>query len=203
MTSKGLERFGFTISATANKDTSLLPPEKKRKYEPETKAKNEPKQEEQPSTEKRSRNSFNRKYDESYIKYGFTQSGSITAPVPLCVVCGETLTNSGMKPSNLKRHLSQNHSYAQFKEVEYFQRLLSGMENQKKDLVSLTSTGKSVLKASFLISLRIAKCKKPYTIGETLIKPAMIDACREVLGEIAAKKVEKNITFRQHSSSPY
>ena len=44
---------------------------------------------------------------------------------------------------------------------------------------------KSLLKASYLIALQIAKNKKPYTIGEDLIKPCMLQACGAVLGKQA------------------
>ena len=39
------------------------------------------------------------------------------------------------------------------------------------------------------MSYRIAKTKKPFTIGVELILPACTDICREVLGESAAKKI--------------
>jgi hypothetical protein len=34
----------------------------------------------------------------------------------------------------------------------------------------------------------IQNCKKPYSIGEELIKPSLIVACNEVLGQSAASK---------------
>ena len=37
----------------------------------------------------------------------------------------------------------------------------------------------------------IAKTNKRFTIGEELILPARTDICREVLGELAAKKIAK------------
>ena len=148
----GLEKFGFTSSASFLLNTSERPPsDKKRK-------RNE-------DQEKKMRNPFNRKYDESYIKYGFTKCGNILAPLPLCVVCGETLTNAGMKPSNLNRHLTLNHSELKNKDVAYFQRLKVGIKNQQNDMISLTNSGKAALQASFLISLRIAKCKKLTPLG--------------------------------------
>ena len=42
---------------------------------------------------------------------------------------------------------------------------------------------KSLLKASYLIAIQIAKNKKPCTIGEDLIIPCMLQACEAVLGK--------------------
>ena len=49
---------------------------------------------------------------------------------------------------------------------------------------------KSLLKASYLIALQIAKNKKPYTIGEDLIKPCMLQACETVLGKQAVQRLK-------------
>ena len=45
------------------------------------------------------------------------------------------------------------------------------------------------MRASFLVANRIAKAKKPFTIGEELILPSTKDICRELLGEAAVKKI--------------
>jgi len=55
-----------------------------------------------------------------------------------------------------------------------------------------STTDTSLLTASYLISLQRAKCKKPYSIDKELIKPSLIAACNEVLGQSAACKM-KNI----------
>jgi len=47
------------------------------------------------------------------------------------------------------------------------------------------------LEASYCIALRIAKNKKPHTIGENLIKPCIIDAVKLVLGEQHVEKINK------------
>ena len=44
--------------------------------------------------------------------------------------------------------------------------------------------------ASFVLSANIAAAKKPYTIGEELIKPCLIDAARIVLGDTASKRLQ-------------
>ena len=47
----------------------------------------------------------------------------------------------------------------------------------------------NALRASFLVANRIAKAKKPFTIGEEIILPSTKDICRELLGEVAVKKI--------------
>lgn len=42
---------------------------------------------------KERKSKFNRKYDDSYMKFGFMASGDAAAPNPLWVVCGEKLAN--------------------------------------------------------------------------------------------------------------
>ena len=61
---------------------------------------------------------------------------------------------------------------------------------EKKIISKASTTDTSLLTASYLISLQIAKCKKPYSIGEELIKPSLIAACNEVLGQSAASKMK-------------
>ena len=45
-----------------------------------------------------------RKYDENYLRLGFTWIGDVDHPDPQCVMCGEVLSNSSMKPY-LRRHI--------------------------------------------------------------------------------------------------
>ena len=46
------------------------------------------------------------------------------------------------------------------------------------------------MKASYFVSDMIAKVGKPHTIGELLLKPAMVICAKEVLGETEAKMLE-------------
>ena len=47
------------------------------------------------------------------------------------------------------------------------------------------------MEASYKISLQIAKQKKPHTIGETLIKPFMLEAAQLVLNNASANKLRQ------------
>lgn len=44
----------------------------------------------------------------SYLKYGFIVTGDSRAPSPLCVVCGDRLSNEAMKPSTASAHRIQS-----------------------------------------------------------------------------------------------
>ena len=50
-----------------------------------------------PAKKKKSRP--NRKYDKSYLSYGFSWTGDENQPQPLCLVCGCKMTNEAMVSS--------------------------------------------------------------------------------------------------------
>ena len=66
----------------------------------------------------------------------------------------------------------------------------NALKIEKKIISQASTTDTSLLTAPYLISLQIAECKKPYSIGEELIKPSLIAACNEVLGQSAASKMK-------------
>ena len=49
----------------------------------------------------------------------------------------------------------------------------------------------ALLASSYLVSYRIAKCKKPHTIAETLVLPAAIDMVKIMFGEPYAKQLQQ------------
>ncbi|GFY72584.1 zinc finger MYM-type protein 6 [Trichonephila inaurata madagascariensis] len=93
-----------------------------------------------------------------------------------------------MKPSKLLLHLNAKHP-GEKKSLEYFERKKREHEGQKKFMRATTSIKENALRASYLVAYRIAKTKKPFTIGEELILPATKDICHEPLGEAAVEKI--------------
>ena len=127
-----------------------------------------------------------RRYDDAYIEFGFADNDGC----PQCVLCSATFTNESMKPSHLKRHLLLKHKAASEKPREYFERKRAELQKQKSVVKKAATIMPNMLKASYLVSLRIAKSKKPHTIGETLVLPCAIDMVGELLGAEAAKKIK-------------
>ena len=142
-----------------------------------------------PTVTKKRKASFNRQYNESYLKYGFISTGDSEAPCPLCLICKSKLSNEAMKPSKLLRHMKTKHPEIKDKPLEFFERRKRDHEGEKRLLKTVLSTNSNALRASYLVSHRIAKTNKPFTIEEELIRPACTDICREILGEPAAKKI--------------
>ena len=73
--------------------------------------------------------------------------------------------------------------------MEFFERKNHDRECEKRLLRTALSTNSNALRALYFEPYRIAKANKRFTIGEELILPARTDICREVLGELATKKI--------------
>ena len=130
-----------------------------------------------------------RKYQEYYLNYGFIATGDSHSPSPLCIVCGDQLSNEAMKPSKLLCHMETKYPALKYKPLEFFKRKKCEHKEQKQLLKATTSSNVSALRASCLVAKRIATAKKPFTIGEELILPAAKDICCELLVEAAVQKV--------------
>jgi len=146
------------------------------------------------NTSKKSKTQPNRKYDLNYLKFGFVikpETENSESPIPLCVICKETLSNQSLKPSLLKRHQQTKHPETENKPIEFFQRKTEFFKKESNCMTHFTNTDSKYLKASYLASFRIVKDRKPHTVGETLILPAAKDMVQTVLGEKAAKELDK------------
>ena len=112
---------------------------------------------------------FVRQYDKKYLELGFIVAPcSEQSPRSLCLMCSQILSNDVMKPSKLARHFHSKHNNLKDKLLEYFERLRSNMNDQKKkQMKKMTTTKKSFLHASYLISLQMAKTKNPIQLRKS------------------------------------
>ena len=93
-----------------------------------------------------------RRYDDSYLSFGFTWCGDINEPKPQCVICSEKLSNHSMKPL-LQRHFNTKHLLFKDKPIEFFKRKKMEMQQNKKSLKSFTAVSSQALEASYLWSV--------------------------------------------------
>ncbi|KFD63479.1 hypothetical protein M514_24405 [Trichuris suis] len=130
-----------------------------------------------------------RQYSSDYLKYGF-----ITAPnnkqLPMCLLCNRVFSNESMKPSRLKEHLAKIHPDKAGKDFNYFKSLPEKFR-KRPTLSNMFSTRTALemdcLRASFNISLMIARSGKAHTIGEELLQPVVSEVLRTVLHMPAAE----------------
>ena len=131
-----------------------------------------------------------RKYDHSYIEYGFTSIVINGEERPQCVICSKALTNDSMKPTKMKQHLKNVHPQHKDKNKNFFERHENGVKKMR--LVStedFKEKNQKVTEASYFVALEIAKQKKPHTIGENLIKPCSLKMVEIVLGNEMKKRI--------------
>ncbi|KAL4713788.1 hypothetical protein ACJJTC_012305 [Scirpophaga incertulas] len=133
----------------------------------------------------------NRKYDESYVSYGFTYCGDESCPTPKCLVCGDILGNNSMVPSKLIRHLTTKHPSVAQKDKEYFQRLKDQSKKQANLMSSSFKTSNKAQKASYVIANMLVKAKKPHSLAETLILPVCKEVVKIMISQEAATEIEK------------
>lgn len=132
-----------------------------------------------------------RTYLESYLSYGFSWNNDADNPRPMCLVCGETLSNEAMVPSKLKRHLATKHPGVSQKPGSYFSRLLENQEKVGNRMLKRFTTSDAALEASFKVAELLAKKMKPHTTGEDIIIPACKIIVETILGQDAGDQISK------------
>ena len=131
-----------------------------------------------------------RKYDESYLGFGFTWTGSEDYPGALCVKCQKLLHNSSLVPAKMKRHLESHHPNLVGKDILFFKARLREVKDMQKVIHSTTVSTEKLLEVSYLISKRIATAGEAHTIAEDLIKPCMLEAAKILLNKSDHQKLE-------------
>ncbi len=92
-----------------------------------------------------------RKYQEEFIKYGFTFC-VVTGEELLCVNCLDKLANESFKPAKLKRHLETKHKEFANKSETFFKRRAERMKNQTVFMKTYTTIPDKALRASLEVS---------------------------------------------------
>ena len=124
-----------------------------------------------------------RKYYESYIQYGFTAINKNGRQFPQCVLCCKVLSVGCMKPTFLKCHLNGCHPNHKSKGTAFFKQKENELKRARLDRSGyIGQQNEAGLRASYMISLRIAQEKKSHNIAEKLIIPCCKDIIRCVGG---------------------
>jgi hypothetical protein len=129
----------------------------------------------------------NRKYDDSYLDFGFTSTEVDGEERPQCVPCMKLLASECMLPCKLKRHLETTRSSVVSKFRYCYSRKLKELNEQKGSFYKQASIPSNALLASYKVAHRIAKCKMLHTIAKELILPAAVDMVNIMIGESAGK----------------
>uniref|UniRef100_UPI00398F2BF5 protein FAM200B-like n=1 Tax=Pristiophorus japonicus TaxID=55135 RepID=UPI00398F2BF5 len=132
-----------------------------------------------------------RRYQDSYLNFGFICNRSGYTPQPQCVICAQVLANESMKPSKLQRHLITKHQMYKDKHRAFFERKAKELPGTTEVVTKSTPTADKKLVSSYLVAQQIAKAKRPYTVAEELIMPCAIAIVREMFGEQEARELEK------------
>ena len=131
-----------------------------------------------------------RKYDDSYIQFGFTSVVVDGIEKPQCVLCNKVLSNDSMRLAKLKQHLENVHPQSKHKDKSYFERQSKALKMMRLDSSDeFFIRNSKIVEASYEVALEITKQKKPHTIGESLIKPFVLKMANKVLGKDAEKKL--------------
>jgi len=134
-----------------------------------------------------------RKYNDDYVKLGFTcTTGRDGVEKPQCFLCAKTFCNDYMKPTRMKSHLQTDHPLHVNDSADQFRQKKARFHTAGKLTTGhgFVPTQKPALEASYRVAYRIAKVKKPHTIGETLIKPCALDMVQLMCGEQHRKALQ-------------
>ena len=133
-----------------------------------------------------------RKYNDTFLDYGFTFIEKGDEQLPQCVICFKTLSNASMKTYQLKQHFSNIHPQFSGKNRSFFEMKASSLKKMKMDSAGQFQTqSNAILTASYEVSLQVAKAKKPHNIAETLIKPCLVECAGILFGESAKSKINQ------------
>ena len=103
------------------------------------------------------------------------------AAQPECLICCKRLSNFALVPAKLQRHLEANHAAYETKTISFFKHMKSSVCKQKDLFLGAVKTDQDLLLTSYRLSHHILKIKKPFTLGEEIIKPALQIVAEQLL----------------------
>ena len=131
-----------------------------------------------------------RSCSDSFLKYGLVSIVDQGIEKLQCVLCMKVLSPESMKPSKPKRHLETKHTDCKDKDLSFFERKANCVKRSRMDSSGVfQQQNRAAVEATFVVSLRIAKAKKPHTIAEQLILPCAKDINRILIGKEAESKL--------------
>ena len=109
---------------------------------------------------------------------------------PQCVFCNNALSNDFIRLAKLKQHLHNVHLHSKDKDKIYIERQSRALKKMRLDALGEFFTREyKIVEASYVVTLEIAKQKKPHTIGETLINPFVLQMADTMLEKDAERKL--------------
>ncbi|XP_076315070.1 protein FAM200C-like [Tachypleus tridentatus] len=135
-----------------------------------------------------------RKWNDEYVKFGFTCTTEKDGTQrPQCILCSTLFSNANLKPSKLDEHFQNKHGGRDAGNDIVTLRVKRARFDQVGTLPTygFSPTEKPLLRASYEVAYQIAKSKKPHTIGEELIKPCALEMAKIVLRKEAEKKLQQ------------
>ena len=132
------------------------------------------------------------KCSEKYVAFDFTfVTDSDGSKRPQCFLCGEVLANASLKPAKLKEHLISIHLKNALDSVDSFRPKKARFQKSGTlPKFGFVKTQNPCVETSHKVAYRIAKEKKVYTIGETLIKPCALEMTELLCGAEQRKQLE-------------
>uniref|UniRef100_UPI00358EF2FA protein FAM200C-like n=1 Tax=Myxine glutinosa TaxID=7769 RepID=UPI00358EF2FA len=133
-----------------------------------------------------------RKWNDSYVKFGFTNVSRDGVDCAQCLHCSVVMSNASLRSSKLSNHRDKMHPGRKEDNID----ALSAKRSRYDREATLPKFGfrpdeKPALQSSYEVAYRIAKCKKPHTIAEDLIKPCTEKMVELMIGPEAKKKIQQ------------
>ena len=133
-----------------------------------------------------------RKWNDSYVSFGFTKVIRNGQDYAQCLHCSVVMANASLRPSKLKNHRDKKHPQKRNENIDTLsaKRVRYDQEGTLPRL-GFSPEEKPALQCSYEVAYQIAKCRKPHTIAEELIKPCAEKMVEIMIGPGEKKKIQQ------------